>query len=216
LALGSLDGRLMCSLLWRTHANQLANRWLAALLAMVVLMITPYTIGYAGFYDAYPWLTFSPFYWQSGIGPLIWLYVRQLGSERRPPGWQWHFAPLCLQVGYYDVLFCLPLEAKWRWNDTVQQPFVAPAERASTALSIATYLRAAYRRYQGYQRRQHRRQAPIRAARNATGPSGASACDSSWSPDNGGANPRSNCPNSRGASAPTRTTCRAHSTRGWA
>jgi hypothetical protein len=31
------------------------------------------------------------------------------GCERRPPGWQWHFAPLCLQVAYAAVLFCLPL-----------------------------------------------------------------------------------------------------------
>ncbi len=152
LALGSLHGLLMCSLLWRQHANRPANRWLAALLAVVVLMITPYTIGYAGFYDAYPWLTFAPFYWQLGIGPLIWLYVRQIGSERRPPGWGWHFVPLFLQVSYYAVLFCLPLETKWRWNGTAQQGFVAPAERLLTVLSIVGYLVAAIRRYRRYQR----------------------------------------------------------------
>jgi len=152
LAIGSLHGLLMCSLLWRTRMNRLANHWLAALLAIVVLMITPYTIGYAGFYDAYPGLTFAPFYWQLGIGPLIWLYVRQIGSERPPIGWPWHFGPLLLQVGYYTILFCLPLEAKWRWNDAVHQPVVAPTERALTALSIASYLLAAIRQYQGYQR----------------------------------------------------------------
>lgn len=152
LAIGSLHGLLMCSLLWRTRVNRLANHWLAALLAIVVLMITPYTIGYAGFYDAYPGLTFAPFYWQLGIGPLIWLYVRQIGSERLPVGWQWHFGPLLLQVGYYTILFCLPLEAKLRWNDAVHQPIIAPAERTLTALSIASYLLAAIRQYQGYQR----------------------------------------------------------------
>jgi len=152
LAIGSLHGLLMCSLLWRSRVNRLANHWLAALLFIVVLMITPYTIGYAGFYDAYPGLTFAPFYWQLGIGPLIWLYVRQIGSERPPADWPWHFGPLLLQVGYYTILFCLPLEAKWRWNDTVHQPIVAPAERALTALSIASYLLAAIRQYQRYQR----------------------------------------------------------------
>ena len=152
LALGSLHGLVMCSLLWRAPANRAASRWLAALLAIVVLMITPYTLGYAGFYDAWPWLTFAPFYWQLGIGPLIWLYVRQIGSAQLPPAWRWHFVPLAVQVGYYAVLFCLPLDAKWRWNDTVHRPFVAPAERALTALSIVVYLSAALQQTQRYQR----------------------------------------------------------------
>lgn len=151
LALGSLHGLTMAALLWRARRNVAANRWLAALLAIFVLMITPYTIGYAGFYDAYPWLTFAPFDWQLGIGPLIWLYVRQVGSERLPTGWGWHFGPLMLQVGYYTVLFCLPLETKWRWNDAVHERWLAPAEHGLVVTSIVAYLVAAGHEYRAYQ-----------------------------------------------------------------
>ena len=152
LAIGSAHGLAMAMLLWRTHANAAANRWLAALLVIVVLMITPYTIGYAGFYDAWPWLTFAPFNWQLGIGPLIWLYVRQLGAERRPPGWGWHFVPLALQVGYYTLLFCLPLETKRHWDDAMHETRVAPAERLLVTASLVVYLVAASRDYRRYQR----------------------------------------------------------------
>jgi AraC-like DNA-binding protein len=142
----------MSSLLWRSRANRVANRWLAALLIVVVLMVTPYTIGHAGFCDAYPWLTFAPFHWQLAIGPLIWLYVAQIGEQRRPPAWRWHFVPVAIQVSYYTLLFCLQLSAKLHWNEAVHRPFIAPAERALIAASIVAYLVAAiaaYRRYQG-------------------------------------------------------------------
>lgn len=152
LLLGSLHGLVMAGLLVRATANRAANRCLAALLLLVVLLITPYTIGYAGFYDAFPWLTFAPFYGQLGMGPLVYLYVRQLGEPVMPRRWPLHFAPLALQVGYYLVLFCLSLETKWRWNDHVHVPFILPVERAATVASLVVYLAIAISHYRRYQR----------------------------------------------------------------
>jgi len=136
LALASIHGLVVAGLLLRTTRNRLANRCLAALLVLCVLQITPYTIGYAGFYDAWPWLTFAPFFWQLGCGPLIWLYVRQLGEVALPARWGVHFVPLGLQVAYYMILFVQPLEVKWAWNDAMHTP--CPARWCPIATPFAS------------------------------------------------------------------------------
>lgn len=152
LLLGSVHALVMAALLLRTRANPAANRCLATLLLLVVLLITPYTIGYAGFYDAWPWLTFAPFFWQLGMGPLIYLYVRQLGEPAMPRRWLLHFVPLVVQVGYYTVLFLAPLATKWQWNDDIHVPVILPIERAAIFLSMVGYLVMAILRYRRYQR----------------------------------------------------------------
>lgn len=151
LLLGSLHGLAMAALLLGATRNRTANRFLAALLLVIVLLITPYTIGYAGFYDAWPWLTFAPFFWSLGIGPLLYLYVRQLGEPALPRGWWRHLVPMALQGAYYLALFPLPLADKWRWSDQVHAAWVEPALRAGTLLSLAVYLGMAHARFRTYQ-----------------------------------------------------------------
>lgn len=151
LLLASLHGLAMAVLLTSQTANRQANRCLAALLLVVVLLITPYTIGYAGFYDAWPWLTYAPFFWQLALGPLIWLYVRQLGERAMPPRWRWHFLPAALQGGYFCVLFVLPLQAKWDWDEAVHAAWVAPALDALVLVSLAFYWVKAWQAYVAYQ-----------------------------------------------------------------
>ncbi|WP_395682086.1 helix-turn-helix domain-containing protein [Dokdonella sp.] len=153
LALASIHGLVVAGLLLRTTRNRLANRCLAALLVLCVLQITPYTIGYAGFYDAWPWLTYAPFFWQLGCGPLIWLYARQLGDAALPARWGVHFVPLALQVVYYLALFVQPLEAKWAWNDAIHTPWILPLQNIAIVVSMLAYLVAAWRSYRAYQRR---------------------------------------------------------------
>lgn len=151
LLIGSLHGLVVAALLLNTARNRHANRFLAALLLATVLMITPYTIGYAGFYDAYPWLTFAPFYWQLLFGPLMYFHVRALGSERLPPRWGWHFLPGAVQGAYYTAIFCLPLESKWAWNEGAHLPYVLPAISLATLVSLAIYWQLSLRRYRRYQ-----------------------------------------------------------------
>jgi AraC-like DNA-binding protein len=152
LLVGSLHGLVIASLLVAAPRNRTSNRFLAALLCGVVLMITPYTIGYAGFYDAYPWLTFAPFQWQLAFGPLLYFYVRQLDGGPLPPRWAWHFAPAVLQGLYYAVLFALPLSAKWAWDENGHGPFVMPALNIAILFSISVYWWLAWRRYRDDQR----------------------------------------------------------------
>ncbi|WP_026802633.1 helix-turn-helix domain-containing protein [Arenimonas oryziterrae] len=151
LLAGSLHGLVVAGLLWAAPRNRLANRFLATLLVTVVLLITPYTIGYAGFYDAWPWLSFAPLYWQLAFGPLLYFYVRSLGDPVLPAGWRWHFLPALVQGAYYGVAFCLPLQTKWVWNDSGHLSYVMPALNALTLVSVATYWTLALRRHRNYQ-----------------------------------------------------------------
>jgi AraC-like DNA-binding protein len=150
--LGSLHGLAMAALLISHKRNLTANRCLSALLVGVVLLITPFTIGYAGFYDAWPWLTYAPFFWQLAFGPLIWLYVRQLGQPALPSRWKWHFLPVILQGGYFCLLFLLPLQAKWDWDELIHRPLVTPILDALIFISLTAYWLLAWRAYVDYQR----------------------------------------------------------------
>jgi AraC-like DNA-binding protein len=164
LLLGSAHGFLVALLLLRARHNRLANRCLAALLVAVVLLITPYTIGYAGFYDAYPWLSFAPLDWRLGFGPLIYLYVRLYvrlygrlyvephAEPRWPRRWAWHLAPAAIQGGYYAVVFAMPLAFKNDWDERVHVPWVVPVETWATAVSLVAYWIAAQRIYRRSQR----------------------------------------------------------------
>jgi AraC-like DNA-binding protein len=151
LLLGSLHGVIIATLLSAARRNRVANRFLAVLLVGVVLMITPYTIGYAGFYDAYPWLSFAPFYWQLGFGPALYFYVRQLGGGALPRGWGWHFLPAAVQGGYYLAAFCLPLETKSQWDDTGHERWILPLQDGAVLASMAIYWWRALTRYRAYQ-----------------------------------------------------------------
>lgn len=152
LLLGAFQALVLALLLAAARRNAAANRLLAALLAVMVLRITPYIIGFAGFYDAYPWLTFAPFELSLAFGPLLWLYVRRLTDGPLPPRWALHLAPAAVQLAYYLAAFSLPLERKWAWNDAVHEPWLVPVETAAALLSFGGYLAAAWRRYGAYQR----------------------------------------------------------------
>ncbi|MCE9574583.1 MAG: AraC family transcriptional regulator [Deltaproteobacteria bacterium] len=152
LLLGSAHGVIVALLLLRARGNRIANRLLAALLVGVVLLITPYTIGYAGFYDAYPWLSFAPLDWRLGFGPLIYLYVRQLGAATLPRGWGWHLGPALVQGGYYAVIFAMPLAFKNDWDERVHVRWIVPVEACAMYASMAVYGVLAARRYRATQR----------------------------------------------------------------
>jgi AraC-like DNA-binding protein len=152
LLLGAFQALVLAVLLAAARRNAAANRLLAALLVVIVLRITPYIIGFAGFYDAYPWLTFAPFELSLAIGPLLYLYVRRLTAGPLPRGWALHLLPAAVQLAYYTAAFSLPLESKWAWNDAVHEPWLVPLETAAALLSFGVYLAASWRRYRGYQR----------------------------------------------------------------
>jgi AraC-like DNA-binding protein len=152
LLIGTVHGMVLAGLLVRASVNRTANRLLALLLVLVALRVVPYIIGFAGFYDAYPWLTYLPYEFSLGYGAVIWLYTRVLCTGTLPRRWQWHLAPAAAQGVYYGVLFSHSLEWKNAWNDAVQVPIVIPIESAWALIAMAVYIGSSWRDYQRYQR----------------------------------------------------------------
>lgn len=152
LLLGALYGGLFMVLLWWAPRNRTANRFLSLLLAVIALQLLPYIIGYAGFYDAFPWLSYLPYEASLAFGPLLYFYARSLSRPQLPARWGWHFAPVLLQLGYYCAIFVQPLSFKNSWNDATHVPFILPLEQLATFASIAVYWGLSFRDYRGYQR----------------------------------------------------------------
>jgi AraC-like DNA-binding protein len=153
LGLAEGFGALVALLLVFAPGNRPANRLLAALLGVSVLRLTPYVLGFAGFYDAYPWLSFAPFDLGLATGPLLYFYVRRLAGRPAARRWAWHLAPAVTDLAYSLWAFSLPLARKTLWDDQVHGPWISPVESAASILSLGAYLTAAgvtVRRYQAW------------------------------------------------------------------
>jgi hypothetical protein len=140
LAIGAGFGLAVALLLAFTRSNIVANRLLALLLLVFVLKLMPYVLGFAGYYDAYPWLSFAPFNIGLAIGPLLYLHVCRLTSSALPRGWSWHLLPGALQFAYRMVMFMQPMEVKDAWNDRIHRDWIDPMETLLELLSFAIYL----------------------------------------------------------------------------
>ncbi len=153
LMVGALYGVLFATLLALSKHNRVANRFLAALLIVIAMRLFPFIIGYAGFYDAYPWLSFTPDDASLAIGPLLYFYVKTLTAPHQKLRLRdaLHFVPAIIQFGYYCVVFPFPLSVKNAWHTSFHAPYVMPAEIALTLISLAIYWWIALRHYRGYQ-----------------------------------------------------------------
>lgn len=141
----SLQALILAGALLTAPNNRTANRFLAALMLVIAGMATPYILGFAGFYDAYPWLSFAPFSAPLALGPLLYGYVHGL-ARGRGPGKSWlHLAPAAAQIVYSGACFALPLAAKVRWNDAVHEPRVEPVVQALVLVSLGAYAWAGLR-----------------------------------------------------------------------
>ena len=149
LLCGALYGALRAAMLCFAPVNRTANRLLAALLLVLALFTAPYVIGYAGYYDAYPWLSFAPYNLTLAVGPLLYLYVACMlnGGARLPRRWALHLLPALAQLLYYSALFVRPLAFKNAWNAGAHLPYVDPVESVAMLVSMALYWSAACRLY---------------------------------------------------------------------
>lgn len=114
---------LIAGALARTFANRSANRILAVLLVVLAGIVTPWAIGFAGFYDRWRWLTFVPVTVPLAVAPLLYLYVATLVRGRVPPRAWLHFVAAGLQFLFLAVSFLLPMPAKNAWADLVGAAF---------------------------------------------------------------------------------------------
>lgn len=153
LSFGALTGVAVAGVLVRTVPNRAANRLLAALLLVVVLRLVPYILGYAGFYDVYPWLSFAPFDLPLAIGPLLWLYVLQLVRGSLPQHWWGHLLPAALHFAVYGTIFAVcSVPQKTAIAQAVIDPIVAPAITGGSLLMLAGYGWRAFVALREYQR----------------------------------------------------------------
>ena len=149
LTLASAQMLLIALPLLRTLPNRTANRSLGALLLVLTGVLTPFTIGFAGFYDRYPWLSFAPFAVPLAVGPLLYFYTHALALGTLPARPGWHLAPAMLQFVYQACSFCLPLDAKQRWN-TASTPWVEPLVALGIVGGLAAYCIASLSLLRGY------------------------------------------------------------------
>jgi AraC-like DNA-binding protein len=138
--------------LTRTMANRAANRTLAVLLVVLAGIVTPWMIGFAGFYDRWPWLTFAPFSITLAVAPLLWLYAQSLVNGRWPADALLHLAPPALQFTFLAVSFALPMPLKGRWAD-LSNPITSPVFALGTVAGLALYGVAGLRLLACYRRR---------------------------------------------------------------
>lgn len=158
LLVAGLYGLLFASLLWFCPDNRRANRFLALLLGVIVLRLLPYIIGYAGFYDTWPWLSYMPWNLSLAIGPLLYCHVWHLTRSTPMPGWHWHFLPVGVQALYYCVMFVQPLEFKNAWDTDWHVPWIGAVEQAAMFVSIAAYWWLSWnhqRRYRDWLEHEH-------------------------------------------------------------
>lgn len=138
--------------LTRSLRNHVANRTLAALLVVLAGVVTPWMIGFAGFYDRWRWLTFAPFSITLAVAPLLWLYIRALVEGGwRPSAAVRHLLPAGAQFGYLAIGFLLPMPLKERWADA-SMPVANAIFGLATIASIGAYGIAGLRllgRYRG-------------------------------------------------------------------
>ncbi len=149
LLICAVQGLLLATLLWRAPVNRAANLWLALLIVSVAALITPYIIGYAGFYDKWPWLSFAPLSYTLAFGPLLYLYTTTLIGVRSARVWV-HFVPVAVQFLTNAVVFPFPLPTKDWWNTVAHAPVIDPAIDIASLVSIAAYSAVAYHRYRAY------------------------------------------------------------------
>lgn len=151
LALLALNGAILASLTVNAKGNRRANRFLAALILVIAARSLVYVFGFAGAYDAAPWLTFLPLDASLALGPLLWLYVATMTGGSPPARWRWHLVPAAAQLTYFAIAFALPLKPKWSWYSGAHLHIVEPLGLALVLLSCAGYLAAASHRQRLYQ-----------------------------------------------------------------
>jgi len=104
-----VHGLVYALLLFRRGAqnNSFSDRWLAAFLLLCILHISPWMLGFAGWYDNQPYrdiLFYIPFQQLLFIGPVIFFYVQSLLN----PGFRFTKKEwLHLLPGIIYILFCI-------------------------------------------------------------------------------------------------------------
>lgn len=166
----AVQALVVALLLLRGRENRLAQRYLAALMLVVAGLLMPFILGYAGAYDAWPWLSFAPFAVPLAVGPLLYAYVHALVLGRPIAARHW-IAP-AIQFGWQAALFPASVETKTRIDALLIEPWVGPLSSAAVLASMALYAWLCWRmlgRYEAWLSERRRQLAPARRLRAGLG-----------------------------------------------
>ncbi|UAJ11450.1 AraC family transcriptional regulator [Glacieibacterium megasporae] len=144
IVLGLFEGQmlLLAAAILVRHVRR-ADRTLGALLVVLCGMLTPFAIGYAGFYDRWPWLSFAPFAVPLAMGPLLYAHLNALVLDR--PISRWHAALPVVQFAYQAAVFCLPLDLRGVFDREIQRPWLDPLLAVLLLGSMIGYAVAGWR-----------------------------------------------------------------------
>lgn len=141
----------------RRETEAQACYYLAAFVSLFALGITPQIIGFSGFYQVWPWLTFAPFNTDLWLGPLLLLHLRRLCLNQKTLLNSFKdvllLLPGVIQSCYYSVcfLFLGDYKAKWAFNDAFHEPFIVPLETVLVVILTLVCLWQSYQLMQHYQ-----------------------------------------------------------------
>ncbi|WP_300527185.1 AraC family transcriptional regulator [Maricaulis sp.] len=136
-------------LLRRRHERR-ANTYLVLLLVVAVGHFTPQMIGFAGFYDRWPGISYTPFALDWFLGPLVWAYAWALTREDAPPPGRWLWLPGFVELGYGLVMMVQSAATKDWWSDHVHRPYIANIEDTGGLIVLIIALIVSWQHYQRY------------------------------------------------------------------
>lgn len=140
-------------ILLRKKVETAASRTLAAVLMVSVLAVTPQIIGFAGFYQVWPQLTFFPFVSDWWLGPLIYLHAHLLLKQQALSWRLWLLLPGVVQSIYYTCafLFLGDYQAKWAFSAAFHSPYILPIESVVGILMLALAFYKIWKMYNQYE-----------------------------------------------------------------
>ncbi|NJC34286.1 AraC-like DNA-binding protein [Sphingomonas jejuensis] len=135
----------------QVSVNRSANRTLALLLLVLVGVQTPWAIGFAGFYDRWPWLTFLPVALPLLTPPLAFFYAHALTHGGWPRRAWLALVPGLFHLAVMVAAFCLPLPAKRLAADRIG-PWIGAAVAVGLVIGFAAALALLARTFRDYSR----------------------------------------------------------------
>jgi AraC-like DNA-binding protein len=118
-------------ILLRRNWDPSAYRILSLFLLVIVGVLMPQMIGFAGFYKAWPWLSFAPFDNALAAGPLLLLFTYLLTRGEIPRWILLLLIPAAIELVYQVYWFVQPLERKWAWVADFHDPYIQPVLNAA-------------------------------------------------------------------------------------
>lgn len=156
-----VHGLVYAILLWRKAAvnDEVADKWLSIFLVLSVLYISPWMLGFAGWYDNQPYrdiLFYTPFQHLYFIGPVIFFYLQSLLNPsfhftRRD--W-WHFLPGIGYLFYALVIVVIDklVLKEYFFLANMQDPDFEDWYQVTGFISMLLYFLASIRYYNRYKK----------------------------------------------------------------